>query len=81
MSSIELGPHLFSKEALDAHIATALQDVPSGDHNAVVTSVDSSGANVAVVIHSANGHWTGKAAFEHDWTGTNQAAGELMYSW
>jgi len=81
MSDLTLGSHLFSKEALDAHIATALKDVPSGDKNAVVTSVDASGVNVAVVIHSANGHWTGKAALEHDWTGTNQVAGELMYSW
>jgi len=81
MSDLTLGTHLFSKEALDAHIASALKDVPTGDHNAIVTSVDATGANVAVIIHSADSHWTAKVAVEHDWTGNNSGAGEVIYSW
>ena len=73
---LPVGGKLFSSEAL----SQALKDVDAlttatGKTNAVVGSVDSTGASVALVMSKSGGavDWTIKAAFAHDFaSGDNQ---------
>lgn len=79
MSDVQIGAHLFTPDAL----ARALASVPEpiGDKkNALVGTVDSSGAKVALVM-SFSDAWTVEAAVQHEWTGDTTVGAKIIGRW
>lgn len=77
--AITIGAHLFSPDAL----ARALASVPEptgGKKNALVGTVDSSGAKVALVMTFSDA-WEVEAAVQHDWTGDTTVGAKVIGRW
>ena len=73
--------HFFDADALKAIVQKATTDLPNGHKNVVAGTVDSTGANVALVMSSADGAWKVQTAFAHDWQGNNTFGASGSYSW
>ena len=67
---IPIGAHFFTPEALQKVVAAAEADHP-GKANVLAGTVDSSGAGVVLALGAADGRWTVKTAFAHDWSTGN----------
>lgn len=72
---------IFSQTQLDAAVKVAQQAVPMGHSNAIVGTVDNTGAQVVVSMKLDADHWTAKGAIRHDWTGQNIVGASMIYSW
>jgi hypothetical protein len=56
--------------------------VPAGHTNAIVGTLDGNGVKVgAVFTLGADQRWAFKGAYEHQWTGDNSEAGQVIFSW
>lgn len=79
MDPIQIGAHLFTPDAL----ARALASVPepqSDKKNALVGTVDSSGAKVALVMRFSDA-WEVDAAVQHEWTGDTTVGAKIIGRW
>jgi len=78
--AIPVGNHLFAPDALQASLNRTLPQLPPGNKVAVAGAVDVTGASVALVFQSQDGHWHARAAFEHDWTGDSRFGADFTFS-
>src|SRR6476646_7613429 len=78
---VPVGNHLFSPEQLQAIAAKTLKDLPSDHTSAIGFGVDTTGANVEVVVADKGGHFPAVPAFQHDWTGNTNVGGDGRFSW
>ncbi len=74
---------IFSQEALNNIVKTSLVNLPEEHKNAIVGTVDATGAQVVVGFSKdvTYGTWTASGAFRHDWSGDNSVGTSLMLSW
>lgn len=75
---------IFSQAQLQSIVDDTLKAtaMPEGHKNALVATVDQSGAKAVGIFKLGKGdNWQFQGAFEHDWTGENKAGASLMYSW
>lgn len=72
---------LFSPEQLAVAAKTVNNLVPDGHTNAVVGTVDSSGAQVLLTMKRRESRWVATAIARHDWTGDNALGASVVYSW
>lgn len=72
---------IFSPTQLNAIVAKALPEVPDGHTNAIVGTVDNTGAQVLVSFKSQDSRWKATGVARHDWTGENEVGASLVYSW
>lgn len=72
---------LFSDTALKQIVAQTLPQLPPGHHNAVVGTVDANGIKVVAGLKLKDGHVEVTGAFEHDWSGNDQAGANVLLSW
>jgi len=60
----------------------AQADLPTGHTNAIVGTVDSTGAQVLASFKlGADNHWTATGVAKHEWSGDNQVGASVVYSW
>lgn len=78
---VPIGNHFFTPDALQKAVGAAVAAEANGHTNAIAGTVDSNGANVALVMTSKDGNWQVKTAFAHDWTGNNSFGATGSYSW
>lgn len=72
---------IFSPDQLNALVA-ALPQLPDGHKNAIVGTVDLTGAKVVAGFSlGPDNKLKFSGAFEHDWTGDNKAGAQVLYSW
>ena len=76
MSLIVFGP-----DQLAAAVKQADAAVPPGHTNALVGTVDSTGAQVLLTMKMGTGGWTASGIARHDWSGDNQIGASVVYSW
>ena len=57
--------------------------LPNGHRNALVGSVDSSGAQVVIAMQKdvGTGTWQFQAAVKHEWSGNNEVGAKVIMSW
>ena len=73
---------IISSTQLQADAAAAARTIPDGHTNAVIGTVDQTGAQVIVVAKlGADKNWTVSAEGRHDWSGDNQVGANVIYSW
>lgn len=73
---------IFSPTQLAQAVATAAPLVPTGHTNAIIGTVDSTGAQVVLVLKLGdNDRWRATAVGRHDWTGDDSVGGSVVYSW
>lgn len=73
---------LFSAVHLKTLAETTLAAVPDGHTNAIVGTVDASGAQViAMFALGADRRWQITAAGVHAWSGDTRAGASVLYSW
>lgn len=74
---------MFGKAELDAQIARIAPQIPAGDDNALIGSVDEQGIQAVILLKREINGGTLKAAgiLRHTWAGDNQAGGALIFSW
>ena len=76
MNDVQIGAHLFTPDALAKALATVPE--PTGEKkNAIVGTVDSTGAKVALVM-SFSDTWTVEAAVQHDWQGDTSVGAKII---
>ena len=78
--SIAIGAHIFSPDALARALAAVPQSSDPTHPNALVGTVDSTGAKVALVMKFSDS-WEVQTAFEHDWTGDNSVGAKIIGRW
>jgi hypothetical protein len=78
---VPVSNHLFSPEALQAALDKAIPqaDLGPGQHGAATAAIDSDGVKVALLFTSKDDHWRIRGAYEHDWSGDNRGAGDILY--
>jgi hypothetical protein len=73
---------LFSAAQLKTLAETTLVDIPDGHTNAIVGTVDASGAQIVASFKlGADRRWQITAAGVHAWNGDTTAAASVIYSW
>ena len=75
---------IFSPDQLSAIVAETLPGATDATHhNAIVGSVDLSGAQVIASFTRPQGSaiWQFEAAARHDWTGTNEVGAKVILKW
>jgi hypothetical protein len=78
---LQVGAHLFTPEALQKALDATLPKLPPGRTIGLGAAVDATGASVAVVFQSTDGHWQASAAVAHDWaTGDNMIGGKVTFT-
>lgn len=77
---LAVGAHLFTPDALQKALDATLPQLPPGRTIGLGAAVDSTGASVAVVFQSQDGHWKAAAAVEHDWAGDNRIGAKVTFT-
>ena len=78
---LQVGAHLFTPEALQKALDATLPVLPPGRTIGLGAAVDSTGASVAVLFQSKDGHWQASAAVAHDFTsGDNSIGGKVTFT-
>lgn len=78
---VQVGAHLFTPDALQKALNATLPQLPPGRTIGLGAAVDSTGASVAVVFQSTDGHWKASAAVNHDWvSGDNSIGGKVTFT-
>ncbi len=73
---------IFSTDDLKSLADKALTTVPDGHSNAIVGTVDQSGAQVVVIAKlGPSNNWDVTGAARHDWSGDNEVGASVIYSW
>lgn len=72
---------VFSPAQLKTIVDQTLPLVPAGRTNAVVGTVDKTGAQVLVTFKSKDEKWLATGVARHEWTGENEVGASLIYSW
>lgn len=73
---------VFSPAQLKAIVDQTMPTVPDGHTNALVGTVDQSGAQfLASFKLGAGNKWTATGVARHQWTGENQVGASVVYSW
>lgn len=76
---------IFSPDQLAVIVKQTLPTtLPVGHSNAIVATVDQTGAQVVVGFHRdlGTGLWEAQGAYRHTWaTGDNQVGARFIYSW
>jgi hypothetical protein len=72
----------------DSQLAKLVTDtipasLPAGHTNAIVGSVDATGAEVVIGFQkdTNSGTWQVQGAYRHEWSGSNDVGARLIYSW
>lgn len=68
---------IFDQSDLDRRLAKL---IPKGDNNAIVFDMDLHGAKFAAHVEKGT-HWTLQGVYEHDWSGEDSLAGQVIYHW
>ena len=71
---------VFSPEQLAKAISDTMPLVPSGHTNAIIGTVDATGAQFVITAKLSEG-WTISGLARHDWAGENQVGASVVYSW
>ena len=75
-------PAIFSPEQLKKFVEDHSVNVPKDHKNAIVGSVDNTGAQAIVTMRRGDrNQWLISGAFQHTWSGDNRVGGEVIYSW
>lgn len=74
-----MADHLFTPEALQQIIAN-LPAPDSAKPHTMIGSVDSNGAQVAVMMTFAD-KWTVEGIVKHDWSGDNSVGAKFIGKW
>lgn len=78
---LNVSGHLFTPEALQKALDATLPKLPPGRTIGLGAAIDATGAHVAVVFQSTDGHWNAAAAVAHDWaTGDNSIGGKVTFT-
>ncbi len=73
---------VFSPAQLQAIVDAGLVRVPDGHTNALVGTVDATGAQVIATFKlGPSNNWDVTAAGRHEWTGDNEVGASVIYSW
>lgn len=76
---VPVGRHLFSPTDLDAQISRIpLEPQFTGG---ILAAVDSEGARVGLIYTRKDGHIRIRGAYEHDWSGDDKIAGDILFRW
>lgn len=76
--AVNLGGHLFTPDQLQKVINET--SIPEGKTGALVGTVDSSGAKVAIVMNLKH-DWHIETAVTHEWTGDTKAGVKVLHTW
>lgn len=71
---------IFDAAQLAAAVQQTLLTVPDGHTNALVGSLDPTGAQVLLTLKAGQG-WDVTAMARHNWSGDNVVGASLIYSW
>ena len=77
-------PNIFSQSALHKIVTDTMAEtpIPDGHTNAVIGTVDESGAQVVVTVKlGKNDLWQVTGAVRHEWSGDNSVGASVVASW
>lgn len=78
---IPISGHFFTPQALQTALDRAIPaaDLGPDHHGAAVAAIDSEGVKTALIFTSKDDKWRVRAAWGHDWSGNDTAAGDILY--
>ena len=77
---VPVGRHFFTPQDLTRMVATLPPDLSApGSQGGALAGVDQDGVHVAVLFTPKQGRVVIRGAFEHDWTGDNKVAGDVLF--
>ena len=76
---VPVGRHLFSPVDLDAQVSRIpLEPQYQGG---ILAAVDNDGVRVDLIYTNHEGHVRIRGAYEHDWSGDDKIAGDILFRW
>ncbi len=74
---------IFTNDQLAEAIHKATPQLPNNHTNAIVGSVDATGAQVVIGFQkdTVSGSWQIQGAYRHAWAGDDSASVTVLYSW